>query len=339
MSRNERMNDEAVNSAGDQLLVAGHLFAEAVFGRLPSAPVLGQEVWATDFSFAPGGIANQALSAHRIGAAVTLRAAVGDDAISRHCADSLAREGLDTAGLERVDGWQLPTTASLGFDGDRALVTGGSSAPLSLDHLTRDTSARVALLHWDDSGESFRRLTAAGVKVITDVGSDNVQAGPDAILPLLDGIHAFTPNADEALACTGRNSIDAALDLLGERVELVAITLAGDGVIARERSSGVVVRRPNWPLPVVDTTGAGDVFTGAVAVGVLRGWPLVELLDIALLVAGLCVSRVGGAFGAPTRTELLAWIDAAPAEVRDRAAALKPHLTAPSPHPTQQGSE
>lgn len=334
------MDDETVNSDRGHILVAGHLFAEAVFGRLPSAPELGREIWASDFAFAPGGIANQALAAHRLGGAVLLRAAIGDDVISRHCADALTQEGLDTSSLQHVAGWQLPTTASLGFDGDRALVTGGGAAPLTLDQLTQDVrGARVALLHWDERGDAFRRLAADGVTVITDVGSDNVQQGPDAILRLLDGVYAFTPNADEALASTGTDSVEAALEVLGERVELAVITLADDGLIARERSTGTVVRRPNWPFPVVDTTGAGDVFTGALAVGVQRGWPLVPLLDVALLVAGLCVSRPGGAFSTPTLAELLAWIDSAPADARERATALRPFLTALPPHPTQQGSE
>lgn len=334
------MDDEMVNSDRGPILVAGHLFAEAVFGSLPSAPELGREIWASDFAFAPGGIANQALTIHRLGGTVSLRAAIGDDAISRHCVDSLAREGLDTAGLERIDRWQLPVTASLGFDGDRALVTGGAGVPRTIDQLTQDPGrARIALLHWDDSGDAVRRLAAAGITVITDVGSDNVQSGPDAILPMLEGVYAFTPNADEALACTGRDSVDSALDVLGGRVELAVITLAAEGVIAHQRSTGAVIRRPTWDLPVVDTTGAGDVFTGALAVGVQRGWPLVPLLDIALLVAGLCVSGAGGALSAPTLGELLAWIDAAPADSRDRAAALRPHLTASPPHPTQQGSE
>jgi ribokinase len=334
------MDDEMVNSGRGPILVAGHLFAEAVFGSLPSAPELGREIWASDFAFAPGGIANQALTIHRLGGAVSLRAAIGDDAISRHCVDSLARDGLDTAGLERVDGWQLPVTASLGFDGDRALVTGGAGAPRSIDQLTQNPGgARIALLHWDASGDAVRRLAAAGVTVVTDVGSDNVQSGPDAILPLLEGVYAFTPNADEARACTGRDTVDGALDVLGARVELAVITLADEGVIAHERSTGAVIRRPTWNLPVVDTTGAGDVFTGALTVGLQRGWPLVPLLDIALLVAGLCVSRAGGALSAPTLPELLAWIDAAPAGSRERASALRPHLTASSPHPTQQGSE
>jgi ribokinase len=334
------MDDEQVSSDRGTILVAGHLFAEAVFGSLPRAPELGREIWAADFAFTPGGIANQALAIHRLGTAVSLRAAVGDDAISRHCVEALEREGLSTAGLQRVGGWQLPVTASLGFDGDRALVTGGASVPVTIDQLTQDAGgARVALLHWEDGGDAVRRLAAAGLRVITDVGSDNVQSGPDAILPLLDGVHAFTPNADEALACTGRAGVDAALEVLGDRVELAAVTLAADGVLAHERSTGTVVRRPAWDLPVVDTTGAGDVFTGALAVGVHRGWPLVPLLDIALLVAGLCVSGPGGAFSTPTLARLLAWIDAAPAESRERAAALRPHLTAAPPHPTQQGSE
>jgi ribokinase len=95
------MDDEAVNSERGHILVAGHLFAEAVFGRLPSAPELGREIWASDFAFAPGGIANQALAIHRLGGTVDLRATIGDDAISRHCVDALAHAGLATAGSSR----------------------------------------------------------------------------------------------------------------------------------------------------------------------------------------------------------------------------------------------
>lgn len=334
------MDDETENRERGQILVAGHLFADAVFSQLPSAPVPGQEIWATDFSFTPGGIANQAIAAHRLGCPVSLRATIGDDALSHYCVTELVREGLDTGRLQEVDGWRLPMTASLGFEGDRALVSGGPNSALPLDLLTSDADqAAVAILHWEDGSNAARRLADEGVKVIADVGWDNVQSGPDAVLPQLDGVYAFTPNRDEALACTGSATVEGALEVIGSRVELAVITLGGEGVIAREQSTGTVVRRPGWSLPVVDTTGAGDVFAGALAAGILRGWPLIPLLDLALLVAGICVSRSGGAFSTPTLAELRDWIDAAPADLRERAATLRPLLTAPHPHPTQQESE
>jgi ribokinase len=127
----------------------------------------------------------------------------------------------------------------------------------------------------------------------------------DSLLSLVDVI---TPNEAEAQALAGlpdeRFTPEAAARALRARgVRTVLCTLGESGAHVFDDSGGR--RIPSVHVPVVDTTGAGDAFTGALAVGLARGWGTDEAASFANLAGAFCVTRPGVVPGLGAERELL----------------------------------
>lgn len=296
-----------------RLLTAGQLFLDLVFADLAAAPRLGEEHWTPAFGWGPGGIANYAIAAARLGVDTVLCADAGTDALSRLVRERLTDEGIGD-GIREVPDWALPVTAAMNYDGDRALVTGGRPAAPLASLLHDAPVTQVAALHIDDSvSEWVRERAATGTKVFADIGWDADENWNPAALDVLDGCHAFLPNEAEARAYTRADDARTAARALAERVPLAVVTRGGHGVIAVDAAAGDEVEIDAVAVHFVDATGAGDVFGGALASAELTAWPLRERVEFAALVAAITVSRPGGAAAAPRLDELLPWLDAHPA--------------------------
>lgn len=332
------MDDRRTSSTDADVLVAGLLFFDAVFADLPHGPVLGQEHWTPHFAWTPGGIANFAIAAARLGASTDVAAVIGDDELSGLCRAALAREGIGTALLRRAPGWSIPVSACMGYDHDRAIVTGGTAAPVPLPELLPAQGGRVAALHVDETTADWVRTSAnRGTRVFADVGWDTTGSWDPALLDAVDGAYAFTPNDREAMAYTRTGDARTAARTLAERVPLSVVTLGGDGVVAVDSSTGEEVIAPPVRVRAVDATGAGDVFCAALAVASLEDRPLRERIDFAALVAAITVSRPGGASTAPRRDELAPWLAANPAAAdRDRYGFVTTGLPAAAAEPADR---
>lgn len=307
------MNQTPVNTDG-VLLVAGLLFFDLAFAALDGPPALGEEHWTQQFGWGPGGIANFAIVGSRLGVPTSLAAAVGQDELSALCLRQLSELGIDTTASPVVDGWQLPVTAALAYGGDRALVTGGSPAPVNLaDLLARAPRVDLACVHLDGSaGDWLRASAAAGTKVFADVGWDDAQEWNADALAELDGCYAFLPNHVEAMAYTRTDNPEAAVSALAERVPLAVVTRGAGGVLAIDSQTGEQVDCAAVPVKAVDTTGAGDVFGASLAIATLADWSLRQRIDFASLVAAITVTRPGGAMTAPSAGQLVDWLNAHP---------------------------
>jgi ribokinase len=297
------------------LLVVGQLFADVVFGALPGGPRPGHEIWTSSFGHGPGGIANFAVAGARLGVPTAIAAAVGTDPFSLLVRAALAAEGVSLDHLVTLDDWALPVTASLTYDDDRALVTGGVPCPLGSDELVPGEvpAAAAALVHLDPLRSAWiGRAAAAGTDVYADVGWDPSERWDPAILDQLDDCHAFIPNELEAAAYTGTDSAVQAARALAARVPLSVVTSGSRGVVAVDAARGEEVVRPPLAVRAVDATGAGDVFGASLAASARAPWTLTERVDFACLVAGITVTRPGGASGAPRLDELVPWLRAHP---------------------------
>ncbi|MFI7704213.1 PfkB family carbohydrate kinase [Nonomuraea sp. NPDC049480] len=300
-----------VSSTSDQgqldVFVSGLLFFDVVFSGLDHAPKLGAEAWTTEMATGPGGIANFAFALSRLGLRTGLAAAFGDDPFGRHCWDTLAdQEGVDLTRSRRFPGWATPTTVSLAYDGDRALVTHGASPPLAADEMIGDPPrARAAIVHLRP--EPVDWPSGTGGLVFADVGWDPTQQWSRSMLDQLGACHAFMPNAHEAMSYTRTDTPSAALAKLADLVPLAVVTLGGDGAIAVDATSGETAEVTGLPVNVSDPTGAGDIFGAALVAGTLAGLPLAERLRLANLAAALSVRRAGAASSAPTWADLGRW--------------------------------
>ncbi|HVQ93738.1 MAG TPA: PfkB family carbohydrate kinase [Mycobacteriales bacterium] len=296
--------------AGVDVLLSGLLFADLAFAGLDAPPAPGTEVWTKQFSVAPGGIANFAVTLARFGLRASLAAAFGADTFGSYCWHVLSEvEGVDLARSRRIAGWPTPVTVSLAYGGDRALITHGQPPPVSGDDLIGDQPpGRAAIVHIGPEPAGWvRRAHAAGALVFADVGWDPARRWAGAVLDRLAYCHAFTPNAAEAMAYTRTDTPRAALARLAELVPLAVVTCGAAGALAVDGTTGEHAAVPGLVVDAVDPTGAGDIFAASLVVATLGGWPLAERLRFANLAAALSVRQPGGAAATPGWAGVAAW--------------------------------
>ena len=298
------------------VVVSGLVFHDLVLG-LPTPPRPGTEVWADDSAESPGGIANFAVALARLGLRTGLAAVFGDDDLGNRTWQRLeAGEGIDRTHSRKVSGWPTPLTVALAYDNDRALVTRGTTPPLSADDLLQTPpAARAVAAHigpWPN--EWLAKAKAAGSLVFADVGWDPSEQWDSAVLDQLEHCDVFLPNAGEAMNYTRTTTPTAALHQLAERVPVVVVSDGSNGALAIDAGSGEEVAVPAYAVPAVDTTGAGDVFAAGFIAATLWELPLAERVRFGALVAALSVTRLGGADAAPTWAEIEAWQNRNPSD-------------------------
>jgi len=287
--------------------------------RVPKAPGAGETVSGARFDEGPGGKgSNQAIAAARLGADVAFLTAVGDDDFGRSARALWEREGVDAS---RVSTSAEPTM--VGFiivepSGENRIVI----APGALD--TLDAAAV----------ETFRgEIEAADVLVVSmEIPMDAVLAAlrvgresgtttllnpapaqrlPDEAWALIDIV---TPNQTEAPILLGLDD-DHGMDdeQLAERLRdtgaTVVLTRGGRGALLAGKDGSAL--RPVEPMVVenvVDTTGAGDTFTAALAVSLAEGKNLAEAAHYAAAAGAHSVTIAGVIPSLPSRDDIAAKI-------------------------------
>ena len=278
-------------------------------------PVPGETVLSGSFFMNPGGKgANQAVSVARLGGDVAFVSKVGNDVFGKQSTQLFEEEGIDIAHLLSDD--TLPSGVAL-ITVDRSgensiVVASGANAglmPADLeDALDKIAGAGIVLMQLEIPTETvhFAAIYAVkhGVKVI-------LNPAPANTLPpkLLSCIDIITPNQSEAAMLSGINVTDAAsaaqaavaIHNLG--VKSVIITMGAMGCVIYDKGEITVV--PAQKVEAVDTTAAGDVFCGALAVALAEGGTLFDAVDFASRAAAISVTRMGAQPSIPYRKELI----------------------------------
>ncbi len=214
---------------------------------------------------------NQAVQASRCGARVAMLAAVGDDAAGRDALALWAQESIDASPV--VVRERVPTgTAYIAIDAggeNQIIVAPGANATLGVDDVRR-AGGRIAAstlvlaqleVPLEAVVESFRLARAAGVTTVLNA-APAVEALPQALLSLTD---LLIVNETEAATLAGGPVGEGAAvaSALERRTALgVVVTLGARGVLVKMAGAPAVhLDAPS--VAVVDTTGAGDAFTGA----------------------------------------------------------------------------
>lgn len=291
------------------LFVPGVVYLDIIFTGLEDLPQPGTEVWASGMGSCPGGIANLAVAAARLGLGTGLGTALATDAYGDFCAHILCeQEGIDLTASRRIDG-HSPVTVSLAYNRDRSMITHGHPLPVGADGLVGElpTCRAASVSLTKDRLPWVRRAKEAGTLVFADVGWDASAEWPAEVLDMLEDCHAFVPNAVEAMQYTRASTPEEALRRLAGLAPVVVVTCGGDGVLAHDARTGETVHVPAVPVPTLDPTGAGDVFTAGFILGTLREWPLAQSLAFANLIAGLSVQHFGGSLSAPGWGDIADW--------------------------------
>ncbi|SLM95628.1 putative carbohydrate kinase [Corynebacterium xerosis] len=291
------------------VLLSGTVFFDIVFTGLDRLPQPGEEMWSKGMGSSPGGIANLAVAATRLGLRTGLVAGFGDDAYADWMWHTMAHEeGIDLTASRRFPDFHSSLTVSVATQGDRAMTTHGHELPEPLSKLIADApAARAAVV--DLAGETswWADLARRGSKIFADIGFDETGRWDLSDLAPLAHCHAFTPNAMEAMSYTRTDSPDRAVRALAEMVPLAVVTDGAAGSYAIDGSTGEEAFCPAVPVTATDTTGAGDVFAAAMVLGTLADWPLAERLKFGSLCSALAVQQFGGSLAAPGWGDITDW--------------------------------
>ncbi|MFF9210987.1 MULTISPECIES: ribokinase [unclassified Streptomyces] len=294
------------------LLVVGSANADLVIG-VERRPAAGETVLGSDLSVHPGGKgANQAVAAARLGARTALLARVGDDAYGRLLLDSQRAAGVDTVGV-LVGG--APTGVALitvDPSGDNSIVVSpGANGRLTPADVRAASSlfqtSRVVSTQLEIPLESVQEV----VRSLADGSRFVLNPSPPRPLPreVLDACDPLIVNEHEAKvilgdAAAGDTPEDWARILLAKGPRSVVITLGAEGALVA--SARGMDRVPSVKVDAVDTTGAGDAFTAALAWRLGEGASLAEAAAYAARVGAAAVTRRGAQESYPTADEVAA---------------------------------
>ncbi len=282
--------------------------------KMARIPKPGETIIGGDFSTAAGGKgANQAVAAARAGGDVTFIARLGDDMFGRRAREGFVAENINVDHV--IFDKQFPSGVALifvGEDGENSIgVASGANAKLSVSDIlaAKDTiaSADVLVMQLEIPLDTVRAAASIasenGVTVILNPAP--AQKLDDDILRR---VSILTPNESEAELLMGikiENEKDAgraAEALIGKGVKSVLVTMGAKGVFASAKDfTGVV---PGFKVKVVDTTAAGDVFNGVLAVAIAEGRLLKDAIYFANAAAALSVTKLGAQPSAPARKEI-----------------------------------
>ena len=293
------------------LLVVGSANADLVIG-VERRPGAGETVLGSDLAVHPGGKgANQAVAAARLGARTALLARVGDDANGRLLLESQQGAGVDTAGV-LVGG--APTGVALitvDPSGDNSIVV----SPGANGRLTpEDVRAAAPLLHASRVVSAQLEIPLESVvEVVRQLPSGTrfvLNPSPPRELPaeVLAACDPLIVNEHEAQVILGGGAIgddpaEWARELLASGPKSVVVTLGSEGALVAS-ADGDVVRVPSVKVDAVDTTGAGDSFTAALAWKSGEGATLAEAAAYAARVGAVAVTRRGAQESFPTAEEV-----------------------------------
>ncbi|OEJ96672.1 ribokinase [Streptomyces thermolilacinus] len=274
---------------------------------VPRAPRLGETVTGHDFRTVPGGKgANQAVAAARAGAHVSMIGAVGSDDFGPRLRAALADSGVDTSLVRTADGPSGTAHIVVDDDGANAIVV-VPGANASVTGVTPEDEARIAasdalLLQLElpldavlAGAEAARRH---GVRTV--LTPSPAQPLPHELLALID---VLVPNEHEASGLAGVADPRAAAEELLRDVPEVVVTLGAAGSLYVARGARPVTV-PARRVRAVDTTAAGDTFTGALAVALGEGRAVPDALAWASAAAALSVGRAGASSSMPYRAEI-----------------------------------
>jgi ribokinase len=264
-------------------------------------PRPGETVLCEGYVTKPGGKgANQAVAAARAGATVAMAGAVGRDGFGAVLRENLAREGIDTGMVVETD---RPTgVAYICVDAHAenfiAVAQGANLAPKAAQvpdgRLGPGTLVMMQMeIPPAENWALLERARRLGARSILNVAP--AAAVPEAALANLDILVVNALEAETVAATLGLTAGTPSwtAQAIARRCGLTCVATLGPGGALAATADGAIIAVPALPVVPVDTTGAGDTFTGVLAAGIDAGLPLEAALRRASVGAALACLALG----------------------------------------------
>ncbi len=297
-----------------RVVVCGSLNMDVVV-QSARRPAAGETLLGGKVSFLPGGKGlNQAIAAVRLGAATAMIGAVGKDSFADALRSFLANNDVDSSGVREIDGPATGVALIQVAEGDNA-ITVASGANLHLTTaMVRQAPQRDEV--WVAQFETplaateavLARAHAAGARTVLNLAP--FTRHPARLLKsvevaVLNEIELSQATQTDLDAASPQQEIVAACEKLRRKgARTVVATLGRRGAVVVTAESAV--RITGFKAKVVDTTGAGDCFVGALAARLAAGASPADAARYANAAAACSVERLGAAPSMPTAREVAA---------------------------------
>ncbi len=293
-------------------------FNTDLVSRTPRMPVAGETILGGPFHMGPGGKgANQAVAAARLGAETTMVVKLGVDTFGDLAEANLRKEGIRSDFVLRTD--KSHTGAALimlDANGENMIVVAAGANDLLTPE---DVDQAKAVIEQSDVFLAQLEISLETVEYAISMAHEagvtvmlNPAPGRELDKKLLAMVDVLTPNETETQIITGmpvtnlKQAEAAAQALRAQGVGTVVITLGAEGAMVATRDN--VTHVPGRRVQVVDTTGAGDAFSGALAVALGEGQELIQAVQFANAAAALQVTKIGTAPAMPYRKDVDAFL-------------------------------
>ncbi len=312
------MNDKA----SKPIVVVGSINMDLVV-KAGHIPLPGETIFGSHFQTFPGGKgANQAVAVGRLGHPVSMIGRLGADGFGEQLRRSLEDAGVNTQAVTTTPGSSGVALIVVAASGENSIVvvSGANTlvTPEDLDvQIEMIRGAGMVLAQLEIPMETIEHLAVIcereGVPLMLD------PAPAAALSPqLLRRVGWMTPNETEAAfyakslgASAGEDSSNLMRTLLDAGPQGVVLKLGGNGVQVGDHS-GFDQHVAAFPVKAIDTTGAGDCFNGAFAVGLMNGMSTLESARFAAAAAGVSVTRSGAQSSMPNLADTEALLHSTP---------------------------
>ncbi|PMB85066.1 ribokinase [Dolosicoccus paucivorans] len=270
-------------------------------------PAQGETVFGEDFNTSFGGKgANQAVACAKLGAQTAMIGAVGNDSFGQALIDNLESYHIDTSAVKVKENTPSGSAIITLYNRDNSIIyVGGANNKVTRsdidDQVNLIQSADMVIVQNETPVETVQRLieqcTACEVPII-------LNPAPARLLETkwLDQVTYLTPNETEFAELFSGETMDA---VLSRYTNKLIITLGDQGAMFHDGKNVVTV--PSYkvsPDDIVDTTGAGDTFNGALAVALANEFDLADAIRFANLAGGLSIQHKGAQGGIPTLDQM-----------------------------------
>jgi len=284
--------------------------------QVKDAPKMGETVLAESMKLVPGGKgANQAYAAAKLGGHVTMLGAVGTDSYGSILAKNLAAAGADVSHLKVTDeastGIALVEVDQTGDN--RIIVISGANALVDIPYIDSKidviAESDIVVMQLEIPLETVVYAAKTAKKLGKMVILDPAPARTDLPEELLRNVDIIKPNEHEVVAILGRTTLsqeEAVRQLKEKGASAVLVTMGADGSCYYGAGSETI-RADAIAVDAVDTTGAGDSYTAALAVAIAEGADMTQAMALASKVGAMVTTKTGAQTSLPSRAEVIAW--------------------------------
>lgn len=271
--------------------------------RTDRFPKQGETAMGDLYTTIPGGKgANQAVAAARLGSEVQMVGAVGTDAFGHVLAEGLGKEGVHIEHVKQLEGMSGIANILISEGDNRIIVVPGANHLLKEEEIDGleflFSASELVILQLEIPLPVVQRT----LEICHRIGTPTIlNPAPSAgYRPEMESYWTYlTPNESEAEELFG-SQWETALEQYPNRL---IVTLGKRGARYFDGSKHVVIE--GFETSVVDTTGAGDTFNGALGAALSEQMPFEEAVRFANAAASLSVEKMGAQGGMPAKEEVL----------------------------------